>query len=673
MKLAKAITVVLIALVTIFGIHLVFQITAGLRVDFTEDNLFSLTDGSKAILAKLEDEGVKPIDLKLYFSLTSGKSLPKFIKQFVVYESYVRSLLKEYERAAKGKIKVSFIDPVTDSDDAQHALDYGLDGKPINQHGDLFFFGLVFETQTGSKDVIEFLWPNQQEDIEYEISKKIHSLLWPASQRIGVLSSLEVISSDDPYMAQLMAAQGKRAPESWIAMKLLQESYTVSRIETETDHISKDEYDLLMVIHPRTLPEKTLWAIDEWVTTGGNAFIMLDPFSIDDQPPPNPQNQFAAYQYKPSSNLERLTSGWGVKRTEDAIAADVELGLRRPVSRTSGPEKVIIDLSISEENRDDVVVDHPITRGLNNLRFFMAGRLAIDAEAEATITPLITTTDKGGTLEIKPGFPSGNELTFMDANNPSKLRDSFSPGTEPVVLACLISGKLPSAFPNGGTFASNVPEPPPGLPPGVQMPPPEDAEMITKQAVPEEERGESTVMLFADVDFISNQVAFQQSFFGPAAANDNHKVMLNGVDFLLGAQELMDVRAKSSISRPFIRFDKIEEKADAESQEREKELRADVQRFQEEMRTKQSELSQRNAQLFEKKLQDEVDSLNEKIQEGNRELREIRKGKRAAIEREEAWVRFSIMWLMPILVFVLGMTLYVRRKVRENRVEGAVR
>ena len=63
-------------------------------------------------------------------------------------------------------------------------LDDGLDGKPINQHGDLFFFGLLFETQTGSKDVIDFLWPNRQEDIEYEISRRIYELLWPASPRL---------------------------------------------------------------------------------------------------------------------------------------------------------------------------------------------------------------------------------------------------------------------------------------------------------------------------------------------------------------------------------------------------------------------------------------------------------------------------------------------------------
>jgi len=675
MKSSRALTLLLIAVITVLGIHVIYQLTEGWRADLTEDDLFSLTDGTMQILDKMQAEAVKPIEIKLYFSATTGKSLPKFIKQFIVYEDYVKSLLEEYRRAAKGKIKLRFIDPVTDSDDAQDALDYGLDGKPINQHGDLFFFGLVLETQTGSKDRIEFLWPNEQENIEYEISKRIYSLLWPTQKRIGVLSSLEVMGNSDPYMAQLMAAQGKRPQEPWTSMKVLQEQYEVSAINLDIDHISHDDYDLVMVIHPRSLADKTLWAIDEWVTTGGKTMVFVDPFTIEDQPPQNPQQPWAAYQYKPSSNLTKLMSKWGVTRPEDEIVADPTLGMRRPVDRRGGVENVIVDLFINDQTKKQVLnQDNPVTRGLSTLRFFMAGDLDIDKVEGVEVVPLIQTTAEGNTMTMKPGFPGQqDQLTFMDSNNPVKLRDSFTPGEEPKTIACLIQGTLPSAFPDGATFPDKMTETPPGMPPGVQMPPPEDAEMITKEPVPQDQHKQTSVLVFADVDFISNQVAYQQSLFGPTAANDNNKLLLNAVDFLFGASELMNVRAKSSIDRPFTLFDEIEERADTASEEREKELRAEVQRFQEEAQAKQRELSQRNAALFEKKLKDEVDGLNAKIAEANAQLREIRKTKRAALESEEARVRFSIMWLMPILVFALGITLYIRRRIKENQGQEAVR
>jgi ABC-type uncharacterized transport system involved in gliding motility auxiliary subunit len=672
MKTRPIVTVALVAAITVLAIHVVTRMTEAVRVDVTEDRLYSLTDGTREILHRMQDEGSEPIDITLYFSETTGKSLPSFIKQFIVYEDYLQALLREYERASGGKIRIHTIDPKPDSDEAQEALDDGLDGKPINQHGDLFFFGLHFETQTGSTDVIEFLWPDRQEDVEYEISRRISELLWPSTQRIGILSSLEVMPSSDPYMAQLLAAQGRQAPKPWIAVRLLQDRYEVRRIEPDTDHISPDEVDLLVVIHPRNLATRTLWAIDEWVATGGNTLVFVDPFSINDQPPPNPQNPMAGVQYTPASSLNRLTGSWGVTRVDDRVAADLSLATRRQVDRRGGVEPVIVDLSINGENRDQAIAsDHPITRGLDQLRLFMAGSLEIEAREGVTVIPLITTTAEGATLVMRAGFPgSGDGLVFMDANNPARLLDGFTKGSKPVVLAALVQGLLPPAFPDGATFPATAQERPPGLPPGVELPPSDDAEMMTTEPVAEEDRAEATVLIVADTDIVADQIAFQNSLLGTIAVNDNNKLLLNAVDYLFGASELMSVRAKSSIRRPFVLFDDIEAAAEDQTLERERELREEIAAFQEEIRSKQGEISRRNAALFQKKLQDDVDELNARARDAQRELREIRKARRAALETEERRVRFSIMGLMPTLVLIMGVVIFVRRRKRRTTVEG---
>ncbi|MGD8440565.1 MAG: GldG family protein [Holophagae bacterium] len=671
MKHTRLITIALVAVITVLAVHVVSEIASALRVDVTEDHLYSLTDGTREILDRMQTEAAEPIDITLYFSETTGKSLPSFIKQFIVYHDYLHALLLEYERASGGRIRVHFIDPKPDSDEAQNALDDGLDGKPINQHGDLFFFGLVFETQTGSKDVIDFLWPDRQEDIEYEISRRIYELLWPATQRIGILSSLDVMPSTDPYMAQLLAAQGRRPPEPWTAVRLLQERYQVQRIEPDTDHIPADDIDLLIVVHPRDLGTRTLWAIDEWVAKGGNTLIFEDPYSINDQPPQNPQQPWAAAQYTPASSLNRLTGAWGVTRADDQIAADLELATRRAVDRRGGIQPVIIDLSIDQQTRDQTLpADHPITRGLEQLRFFTAGSLVIDPPDGVTVTPLVTTTAKGNTLEMHAGFPSQDGLVFLDANNPAKLIDAFRPGEKPVVIAALVQGVLPTAFPDGATYPANPPDRPPGLPPGVEPPLPDDAEMVTTEPVAEADRAAATVLVVADTDVISDQVAFQNSLIGTVAVNDNHKLLLNAVDYLFGADELMSVRAKSSIRRPFTLFDDIEASAEEQTLERERELREEIASFQDEIRSKQGELSRRNAALFQKKLQDDVDALNGRIRDAERQLREIRKARRAALESEERWVRFSIMALMPSLVLILGVVLSIRRRRRRTGAGG---
>jgi len=232
-----------------------------------------------------------------------------------------------------------------------------------------------------------------------------------------------------------------------------------------------------------------------------------------------------------------------------------------------------------------------------------------------------------------------------------------------VALAYLVQGQLGPLFPDGTDVPGPTPPPPPGLPPGIQLPPQHSDEVIHKDPVPAEEYQPATVMVFADVDFISDQVAFQNSPFGALAVNDNHKVLLNAVDYLFGSEELMKVRSKKTIRRPFTLFDKIEEEADRQSLEREKTLREDIARFEDELREKQGAAS--NEALLKKQVQDDVDELNEKIAESNRELFEIRKAKRAALEGEEARVRFATLGTTPLLVLVLGLFLFFRRRQRD--------
>ena len=670
MPKSRLLTILLVGAVTILSTHVMHRALEGWRLDLTADSLYSLSDGTIAILDKLEDEGVRPIEIKLYFSETSGRTLPRFIKDFITYERYLRNLLREYERAARGKIRLEFIDPVTDSDDAQNAIQDGVESRPINQHGDLFFFGLTLETQTGSKDTIPFLWPNEQAAIEYEISKRIHSLLWPSGKRIGVISSLEVLgTAENPYMAQMLAAQGRAPSEKWISMQLLEESYEVAQIDLDQDEISPDDYDVVVVIHPKRLSGKILWALDEWIVRGGSTVVFLDPYTLSDAAPQNPQQPWATMQYEPASNLEVLLAAWGLQSPGQTFAADLDLAVRRPVVRGGPSESVIIDLQYGSQHLGVELSDHPILQGLASLRLFLAGTLEKDDSTELDYLPLITTTAAGSTLEIEPGFGGQDGLFYTDLNDAAKMRDAFTPGSEPVVLAYLISGRIPSAYPDGAEFPSTAPQQPPGLPPGIELPPPEGTEMITKDPVPEEERRDTTVLVFADVDLISDQLAFQRNILGlTTAANDNYKILLNSIDHLLGAEELMRLRSTKTLSRPFLLFDEIEADAEKETLEREREIRAEIETFQTELRSKQNEITQRNAALFQKKLQEEVDRLNERIQEGNGELRDIRLGRRAALELEENKVRFAVLGWMPSLLLIVGLLLYVRR--RQQAVEA---
>ncbi len=652
---SRATTMVLLALIAVFGTHVGSRFGEDLRTDLTADRRYSLSEGSQAVLARMQREGVKGLEIKLYFSKTAGRSRPELIEKYLATANQVRVLLEEYELASKGRIRVRQLDPLPGSAEARDAQAFGLRGKRLNEHGARFFFGLVFETQGGSRDVIEFLWPASHKTAEYQISRRILSLLRPPSQRIGVMSSLEVIHDDsNSYLAQVLRAQGKDPGDSWAVMKLLEAAYEVSKIDADTDHIPPDEYDLVIVIHPKDFSERAIWALDEWVARGGNTLIFLDPFALDDPPPQSPQQPWATFQYKPSSNLEPLLAQWGLERREDRVVADFNLGTQRIVKRSGPPERVIVDLQIDDRVKNEALTQHPIFQGVSNLRFFIAGSLEEIGSADGvTLTPLIRSTADGNTLDIQPGFPDADSLVFLDLNEPEKLTDAFLPGTEPVAFAYLVQGRLPLAYPDGTDVpATPAASPPPGLPSGIEPPPGQSTELVRKDAVPEEERAEATVMVFADVDFISDQVAFMDMPAGAVAINDNPRLLLNAVHYLLDFIELREVRSKPA-GRPFTLFDEIEAQADLQTREREQALRAEVASLERQLRDKGAnfETGDADAVASEGQVQDQIEALNRSIRDTNRELLEIHQARRAAIEAEEWRVRFAIA-TMPVLVLV---------------------
>jgi len=154
----RAIIGILLILAITFASISVFQ-TVGKRVkvDVTEQRLYSLSDGTKAILGKL----TQPITAKLYFAKTASLKGPDQIRFFNNYYEFVRALLEEYASVSKGMFKLELIDPRPFSAEEEDAIRYGLQGVPMSQE-EKFFFGLVVQTQFGVEKTIKFFDPQSQ-------------------------------------------------------------------------------------------------------------------------------------------------------------------------------------------------------------------------------------------------------------------------------------------------------------------------------------------------------------------------------------------------------------------------------------------------------------------------------------------------------------------------------
>ncbi|MFC1633844.1 Gldg family protein [Planctomycetota bacterium] len=144
-RLMRAILGAVFVLVMVFSAISIFQnIGKSFKMDITDQRLYTLSEGTQSILAKLN----QPIKAKLYFAKTASLKGPDQIRFFNNYYEFVKALLEEYVAASNGMVELEIIDPRPFSDEEEQAIRYGLQRFPMSQEEN-FFFGLVMQTQFG--------------------------------------------------------------------------------------------------------------------------------------------------------------------------------------------------------------------------------------------------------------------------------------------------------------------------------------------------------------------------------------------------------------------------------------------------------------------------------------------------------------------------------------------
>ena len=93
------------------------------RSDLTENKLYTLSDGTKKILNKLDTDVV----VRFYFSKDNA-SMPVPLR---TYAQEVQDLLDEYQQYSHGKVKVIKLDPKPDSDAEDSANLDGVEGQAV--------------------------------------------------------------------------------------------------------------------------------------------------------------------------------------------------------------------------------------------------------------------------------------------------------------------------------------------------------------------------------------------------------------------------------------------------------------------------------------------------------------------------------------------------------------
>ena len=140
----------------------------GIRLDLTENRLYTLSDGTYAIL----DDIPETINLYFFFSERAAADIP----QLRTYAGRVREMLEEFEENANGRLKVRVIDPLPFSEEEDRATEFGLQGVEISFGADPVFMGIAGTNSIGDEEVIAFLDPTKETFLEYELAKLLQTL-----------------------------------------------------------------------------------------------------------------------------------------------------------------------------------------------------------------------------------------------------------------------------------------------------------------------------------------------------------------------------------------------------------------------------------------------------------------------------------------------------------------
>jgi len=611
------------------------------RLDMTANRLYTLTQGTRNILHNLQE----PVTLRFYLSSKLANQLPGIN----TYAVRVRELLEEYQRAARGKMNLLVLDPEPFSEEEDRAVAFGLQGVPLDNNNTTFYFGLAGTNSTDKEEIIPFFQNAREEFLEYDLTKLVYQLSNPKKQVVGLLSSLPLRGA---ARTPMMASTGG---EPWMVADMIEQTFEVRELEKEVTEIPS-EINVLMLVHPKGLSDTTLYAIDQFVLRGGRVAAFVDPYSEVDTPTPDPKNPLAGMNAPRNSDLAKLLTAWGVELTSGQTAGD--LLLAKKVQMQKGSRAVVItypvwmDFGKEQFNADDIV-----TSQLETVALASPGILKKKDGAEIQFSPLLQTTDKAAAIAT-------TKLGMMA--DPEAMVREFTPGGAQLAVAARISGKIKTAFPDG------KPKPAEG-----EKDKDNDGDKAKEETPAEhlaESKEDANLIIVADTDLLEDKFWVRvQSFLGsriaiPLASNGNF--VTNALDSLAGSNDLISVRSRGSFTRPFTKVEQIQQQAQSQYQEKEKELLARLQETENKIRELQSQKSEGGAMLLSAQQQAEIENFRNKKVEIRKELRNVQHELRKNIEKLEARMKFINIGLMPLLVGLGGILLgvYGSRRKRYGKV-----
>ena len=580
----------------------------GLRFDLTENQLYTLSEGSRNILDQLEE----PITVYLFFSQDASRDLP----QVRSYASRVDELVEEFVNHSNGKLVLKRIDPAPFSEEEDQAAAFSLQAVPVGASGESLYLGLAASNSLDDVQAMPFLQPSREQFLEYDLAKIMSTLGNPRKKTIGLLSSLSMEPGYDPG--------SQTVQEPWVVYDQLAQLFEIQHIEPGAEALPED-LDVLLLVHTKNLGEAMLYQMEQFVLGGGHLIVYLDPFAESDQGDPN--DPMARMQAGSASSLGSLLDTWGVSYDPTRVVGDLQYGVGTTRARHIGI------LSVPAEGLDDEDI---VSAGLEVVNFSSTGWFAPGDNASTTFDPLVLSSENAAPMD-------SSRLRFL--TNPAELMTDFNPTGERYALAARITG-----------------------PAVASMAAPEGT---SDEHISESDDSGINVLLYADTDMLTDRLWVQkQPFLGQdivTAFADNGSMAVNAVDNMLGNRDLISIRTRASSSRPFERVEQIRIAAEKSYRATEERLQLELEETERMLTGLQAAKGEGELTVISEEQQLEIQRFMDRKLEIRRELRQVQHDLQRDIDRLGTRLKLLNIALMPALVMIVALVYGIRRRKRQNQ------
>ncbi len=570
---------------------ILFARQAHVRWDFTEEKLYTLASGTKEIVRKLE----RPIYADLYF--TRSHSAPA-LKQ---YGQRIEELLREYASTSPQNFRLRFIDPVQDSEEEVRARIAGMQ-VITTKSGENVYLGLALR-QGDQTLSIPLFNPQTEGQLEYELTEAVVKLVQAAKPSIGVMSELPLVGDE--------LGENINLRNDWAFVSALRSLYQIVSIPIQSESIPETLQSLVLV-HPKQLSPKTLFAIDQYLMNGGKLMVFLDAFCRFEINYPRGGQDHEKY----SSQLKSFLDRWGIVFHNETLVGDPERAMDVALAQINYSYPLQMQLTGDEMNKE-----MSIAKNLQKIQVLETGWF----EASPTLPKglnffsLIESSDTSGLVKTE-------ETEFR---SPQDLGEQIHPDGKHRIIAGILRGRLKSSFDS----------------------PPEGVVGEHKKVASQD----TSIVLVGDVDFLTDSFVVDkiqsmgQMVYKPKG--DNITFLMNALEFISGHQDLIAIRSKTQIDRSLWRIVDLEQKAASALSEHDAPLSTKLNQIQEKLNQWESENSDKG-QVVSREQQLKIQQLREEEARIRRERKLLKVNSEARVQNLKANIRWLHLGIAPLLILL---------------------